>query len=98
MNNLITPRQKELLSIVYSYIKNEGYPPTFEEMRVRLKVTSNQSVIDLLNKLEKQNFIKRNPAVARSIVILPLGYKTMGEPPIAPFLGITSAGAPINSI
>lgn len=94
----ITPRQKDLLSIIYHYIRSEGYAPTFEEMRERLKVSSNQSVIDLLVKLDKNKFIKKNEAIARSIVILPLGYKILGKPPLAPFLGISSAGAPINAI
>jgi repressor LexA len=94
----ITPRQKDLLSIIYNYIRSEGYAPTFEEMRERLKVSSNQSVIDLLVRLDKNKFIKKNEAIARSIAILPLGYEVLGKPPIAPFLGVTSAGAPINAI
>ncbi|OGK38313.1 repressor LexA [Candidatus Roizmanbacteria bacterium RIFCSPHIGHO2_12_FULL_41_11] len=98
MTNSITPRQKELLSIVYSYIKNEGYPPTFDEMRKKLKIVSNQSVIDLLNKLVEGKFLKRNENIARSIAILPLGYEALGKPPLAPFLGVTTAGFPIDPI
>ncbi|XOB46496.1 MAG: transcriptional repressor LexA [Candidatus Nealsonbacteria bacterium] len=94
----ITKRQKELLSIIYEYIKDTGYPPTFEEMRERLNVSSNQSIIDLLTKLEKQGTIKRSEASARSIVILPLGYKVLNQPRLAAFLGVTSAGAPIEAI
>lgn len=94
----ITLRQKELLQIIYKHIQSEGYPPTFEEMREELKVSSNQSVIDLLNKLEKKRIIKRNQSIARSIAILPIGYEILGKPPLAPFLGITTAGVPINSI
>lgn len=94
----ITKRQKELLSIIYHHIKNTGYPPTFEEMREKLYVSSNQSVIDLLTKLEKQNIIKRNQSIARSIVILPVGYKILDKPPLAAFLGAISAGAPIEAI
>jgi len=67
-------------------------------MRKRLNVSSNQSVIDLLVKLEKNQVIKRNESVARSIAILPPGYEALGKPPLAPFLGITSAGVPINTI
>ncbi|OGZ33073.1 MAG: repressor LexA [Candidatus Portnoybacteria bacterium RIFCSPLOWO2_12_FULL_39_9] len=94
----ITKRQKELLSIIYNYIKNSGYPPTFEEMKEDLNVSSNQSIIDLLVKLEKQDFIKRNESSARSINILPLGYKVLNKLPLIPFLGATSAGAPIEAI
>ncbi|KKO02867.1 hypothetical protein LCGC14_0103170 [marine sediment metagenome] len=95
---IITRRQKELLSIIYEYIKDTGYPPTFEEMRKRLNVSSNQSIIDLLVKLEKQGVIKRNESSARGLAMLPLGYRMLGQPSLAAFLGITSAGAPIEAI
>ncbi|MCX6791498.1 MAG: transcriptional repressor LexA [Candidatus Gottesmanbacteria bacterium] len=99
MENLpITKRQKDMLSILYRYIKNEGYPPTFEEMRESLGVSSNQSVIDLLSKLEKKGFLKSNASAARGITLLPLGYEALGKPTLAAFLGITSAGAPIDPI
>jgi len=98
MNLPITQRQKQMLSIIYNYIKNIGYPPTFEEMREKLGVSSNQSVLDLLNKLEEKKTIKRNESVARNIAILPYGYKVLGKPPFVPFLGITHAGSPISAI
>jgi repressor LexA len=94
----VTKRQKELLSIIYRYIEETGYPPTFEEMRESLGVASNQSVIDLLRHLERKKIIKREESTARSIAILPLGYKALGKPPLAPFLGITSAGMPLQAI
>lgn len=94
----VTPRQKELLSIIYHYIKNSGYPPTFEEMRQALKVSSNQSIIDLLNKLEEKGIIKRSESSARGIVILPMGYKLLSKPSLAPFFGVTTAGFPAEPI
>ena len=77
MKLLITKRQKELLAIVYEYIKNTGYPPTLEEMREKLNVSSNQSAIDLLNKLKNGGYIKRDEG-ARSMAIMPLGYEILG--------------------
>lgn len=98
MNLPITERQKDLLNIIYQYIKDSGYPPTFEEMRERLGVKSNQSVVDLLNKLEEKRIIKREASGARSLAILPLGYELLTKEPLVPFLGITHAGAPIDAI
>lgn len=96
MKTQITPRQKELLSILYHYIKNTGYPPTIEEMKSRLNVVSNQSILDLLRHLEKRRLIERKGGAARSIAILPAGYTTLDKPPLTPFLGVSHAGAPLE--
>lgn len=98
MRSTVTPKQKRLLEIIYDFIKGSGYPPTFEEMRRDLKVKSNQSVVDLLHKLEEKQVIKKSEAAARGLAILPLGYELLGKPPLAPFLGVTHAGAPIDAI
>lgn len=94
----LTKRQKELLNIIYKYIKSTGFPPTFEEMKELLNVSSNQSVIDLLEKLEKKKIIQRKEGAARSIAILPVGYEILGKPRMAPFLGATAAGAYAEAI
>ena len=98
MKSGLTKRQNELLQVIYEYIKDTGYPPAMEEMRESLGVSSNQSIIDLLGKLEKSGAIRRNDGVARSIVILPIGYGLLEEPSLVPFLGVTSAGLPIEAI
>ncbi len=93
----VTKRQKELLSLIYHYIAGSGYPPTFEEMREGLGVRSNQSVIDLLDKLTRDRYLKRDEG-ARSLTVLPLGYQVLGKPPLVPILGATSAGMPIEAV
>jgi len=97
MNNPLTTRQKQLLSIIYQYIKDTGYPPTFEEMKEKLGVSSNQSIADLLEKLKKSNVIKKETG-ARTLAILPLGYEILGAPQLVPFLGVTTAGMPAEAI
>lgn len=98
MELAVTTRQKELLSVIYEFIKNTGFPPTIAEMRENLGVSSNQSILDLLEKLSLKGFIKRNEGNARNITILPIGYKELGEPSLTPFLGVTSAGTSIEAI
>lgn len=94
----ITKRQKDLLQILYDYIKNSGFPPTFEEMREALGVSSNQSVVDLLNKLGEKSIVRRSESSARGIAILPLGYEILGRPPLVAFLGLTTAGFPLEPV
>jgi len=96
MKSLMTKRQKEFLQIIYDFIKATGFPPTFEEMREKLKVSSNQSIIDLLEKLEQGGAIKRNEGSARSININPLGFKILGKQ-IFPVVGMSAAGAFMES-
>lgn len=97
MQKPITKRQKELLEVIYTYIETTGYPPTFEEMRQSLGVTSNQSVIDLLEKLVERSLVKRKDG-ARSLVLLPLAYEVLDKPTLTPFLGMATAGIPIEAL
>lgn len=97
MGNAVTERQKHLLNAIYEHIVDAGYPPTFEEMREALNVSSNQSILDLLEKLQRRGFVKRESG-SRSIAILRLGYEVLGRPALAPVLGTTTAGLPAESI
>ncbi|MEK9179884.1 MAG: transcriptional repressor LexA [Patescibacteria group bacterium] len=97
MGKTITKRQKQLLGIIYEFFSTTGYPPSFEEMRESLGVASNQSIVDLLEKLKKANLIKKDEG-ARSLAIKPLGYEILGRPALAPILGTTTAGTPAETI
>lgn len=97
MKSIVTERQKQLLGVIHDFIKSTGYPPTFEEMRENLGVSSNQSIADLLEKLKKASVIKKDIG-ARTLAILPLGYEILGISQLVPFLGITTAGMPTEAI
>src|SRR3989344_2977536 len=97
MKSPITERQKQLLNIIYNFFVTTGYPPTFEEMRENLGVSSNQSIVDLLGKLSRDGYIKKDTG-ARSLAILHLGYMAIGRPALAPILGTTTVGLPAESI
>lgn len=88
----ITDRQKELLTVIYRSIKSSGYPPTYEEMRNKLEVSSNQAILDVLQALENKRLIKREEGAARGIKILTKGFNALAVKPMVPSLGITSAG------
>lgn len=98
MNQMPTKRQKELLAIIYKHIESNGYPPTMEEMRTSLSVSSNQAVIDLLKSLENKKLLKREEGEARGIQILPQGYDSIGKNTLVRVVGKTAAGPPIEAI
>lgn len=89
----ISKRQKELLGVIYNAIKSGGYSPSFEELKQTLEVKSNQTVIDLLNALEKKKYIKRDEGIARSIVITQDGYNEINQSALLPQMGTSYAGS-----
>ncbi|MDO8513560.1 MAG: transcriptional repressor LexA [bacterium] len=97
MSDLVTKRQRELVLIIYNHIWQTGFPPTLEGMRDKLKVSSNQAVLDLLAALEKKKCIKRDNT-ARGIVIKPFGYETISKEPLVKMAGTTAAGPAIEAI
>ncbi|MBU1016561.1 MAG: transcriptional repressor LexA [Patescibacteria group bacterium] len=90
--NELTDRQKEVLGAIYSSLKDSGYPPTLADLREKLKVVSNQTVLDLLKLLEEKGYIKKEDGAARGLKILKKGFESLGAKPILPIVGITAAG------
>lgn len=93
MRSKITEKQKHALSAIYESIRSSGFPPTFADLREKLNVASNQAVLNFLESLEKKGFIKREDGQARSIKILPLGYKEIEKEPLIKIAGMSAAGS-----
>lgn len=89
---IITKRQREVLEIIYDHLITAGFPPSFSELKEKLNISSNQSLLDIFSILEKNNFISREEGSARGIKILKKGYKAISARPLAPVVGFTSAG------
>lgn len=89
----ITKRQKQILLAIYNSIKNEGYPPTFDDLKTKLNISSNQAIIDHLKALERKKLIKREEGTARGLKITDNGFSILGIQPLIPQLGKSYAGA-----
>jgi len=98
MIKALTPKQKRVLEIIYNTLEENSYSPSLADLRRALNVSSNQSVLNFLKSLEQKKLIKRNEGEARGITILPLGYKFLNKNPLAPFLGVSSAGPFVESL
>ena len=90
---LVTERQKEVLRIIYDNLISVGFPPSFSELREKLKISSNQALLDIFSRMEKNNLIRREEGSARGIKILRKGYQEISVQPLVPIVGTTAAGS-----
>jgi repressor LexA len=96
----LSPRQKQILVYIESFVSRRGYPPTIREIQGHLKPAASgkpvsTSVVDYnLNILEDRNLIRRNRHISRGIEVVnaPRGSRTTVA---IPLVGQIAAGAPI---
>lgn len=97
MRQNITEKQQKVLEIIYQSINESGFPPTIADLKERLGVVSNQSVLNFLDILERKGYIKREDGQARGIKILPLGFNILGKDQLVPVAGVSAAGPFVSS-
>jgi repressor LexA len=66
----LSQRQNEIRSFIMAFIGKNGYPPTHEEIRQGLKMSTKSLVNHHLRALEKKGFIEREPDTPRAIKLL----------------------------
>ena len=66
----MTKRQREVHSFIGDYISRKGYPPTHEEIRQGLEMSTKSLVNHHLKALENKGLIEREPDTARGIKLL----------------------------
>ena len=69
---MLTRKQLELLLFINERMKEEGVPPSFEEMKEALDLQSKSGVHRLIVALEERGFIRRMPNRARALEVLKL--------------------------
>ena len=90
---MLTKRQKEVLDFVESYSQKKGYPPSFEEIKKRLKLASVSTIHFHVSKLKAGGYLGKIDNKARGISI------PEKEPLVKiPLLGTIAAGEPIEAI
>ena len=66
----LTNRQREVLQAIVDYRAARGYSPTLRELGAILGIGSTNGVNDNLKAIERKGYIRRDPIVARGIVVL----------------------------
>ncbi len=91
----LTPKQDRIYRFIQNYIKERGYSPSYEEIRIHMGFSSLNAVSKHLKQLEMRGYIQSQAKNRkRCLELLPL--HTRGAS--IPFLGVVSAGDPIEPI
>ena len=69
---MLTRKQLELLLFINERVKEEGVPPSFEEMKDALNLHSKSGIHRLILALEERGFLKRLPNRARALEVVKL--------------------------
>ncbi|WP_455479917.1 transcriptional repressor LexA [Bartonella sp. B23] len=72
---MLTCKQYELLLFIHNHMKKIGIPPSFDEMKIALELSSKSSIHKLMVALEQRGFIRRLPNRARAIEVIRLPEK-----------------------
>lgn len=92
----ISKKQQEILDYLKSEIVRRGYPPTVREICDAVHLKSTSSVHSHLESLEKNGYIRRDPAKPRAIEIVDDAFNvTRREVASIPLVGQVAAGVPI---
>ena len=67
---MLTRKQHELLSFIQERLKQDGVPPSFDEMKDALDLRSKSGIHRLIMALEERGFIRRLPNRARAIEVV----------------------------
>jgi repressor LexA len=92
----LTRRQKHILDFLQSYIRANGYAPSFEEIADEFSFSSLATVHEHLSNLERKGYIRRIHNESRAIELLPTAGQSGATE--LPLLGLVAAGEPIEAI
>ena len=76
----LTKRQKEILDYIESFIDEQGYAPSFEEIAESFGYSSLATVHEHLSNLERKGYIRKSYNESRSIELV---RSDTGTPEIA---------------
>ncbi len=94
----VTPKQKALLEAINESVSKTGTAPTLKELRDALGVSSDQSIVQFLDRLEEGGFITRvGQRRSRKIFLTEKAYSLLGIVPPQKSQAIVSMLPPSRS-
>lgn len=99
MPGKISSKQQEILDFIKDSLLNKGYPPSVREICDAVRLKSTSSVHSHLETLEKNGYIRRDPAKPRTIEILDDDFGMIRREIVnIPIVGQVTAGQPILAV
>jgi len=93
-----TPKQLQILRLIYQYQQDHGFSPTYAELAKELGV-STITVFEHLEALERKGAIRRRRHEARSVEITePVFLREQHQKKGLPIKGTIAAGLPIEAV
>ena len=77
---MLTKKQSELRRFINERLKEDGVPPSFDEMKEALDLRSKSGIHRLIMALEERGFIRRLPNRARALEVLRLPESSTPSP------------------
>lgn len=94
----ISPKQQQILNFIKSEITQKGYPPTVRNICEAVNLRSTSSVHAHLETLERNGYIRRDPAKPRAIEILDNSFNGIRKNIVAvPIIRKITADLPITA-
>jgi repressor LexA len=98
----LTPRQKEVLDFLASFLESHGYSPSYEEIAGGLQLASLATVHKHVTALEAKRYLRRSFNQSRSLELAPRYWEEVrGEHGTThmeiPLEGQIAAGRPVES-
>lgn len=90
---MLTKKQKKVLEYIQTYSQKQGFAPSHEEIRRRLRLASVSTVNHYLKILEAKKYIARKKKSARAVSI-----DSKESIVSIPFKGYIAAGQPIEAV
>jgi repressor LexA len=90
---MISDKQREILAFIEDFVAKHGYPPTYEEIRVGLDISTKSLVNYHLEALENAALLARVPNTPRSIRLVRDGGSRV-RVPVVEALAVNSAPLP----
>ena len=95
MSKYLTDRQKEIMEIIASHIKEKSYAPTYQELANILNIKSKYAILKHIDSLVAKGYLQKDSSARALRIIHPDFLPATNENYEVPLVGRVAAGYPI---